>query len=194
MKTKSFFTALMMSMCWIISAQDEMEWTPEYKLTLDDFKSPATQLEGGNIYSLHNGTTIDFYMQMTTIQFMMTKNFNSKVTCNFSPSAAVIVATDRENAKQLLAFAQYEFDTSELYARKFRKLLHDKKGTFSDISYVEPVFDQIKAENAKRTAEAGKLTELGKKELILAELHKQVLSEINELSDYCKTCKPKKKK
>jgi hypothetical protein len=125
---------------------------------------------------------------------MMSKNFNSKVTCNFSPSSSVMIATDAENAKQLLAFAQYEFDTCELYARKFRKSLYEEKGTFSDINYVEQIIYKIRAENTKRTTEAGKLTELGKKDLILAELHKQVLTEINELSDFCKTCKPKKKK
>ena len=73
-------------------------------------------------------------------------------------------------------------------------MLFDNKGTFSDINFVEPHFDKIKAENAKRISDAGRISDLGRKADVLVELHKQVLQEIDELKDFCKDCKPKKNK
>ena len=45
-----------------------------------------------------------------------------------------------------------------------------------------------------RNAQAQKETRMGMDSLKLQQLHDDVLKEIQELSDYCKTCKPKKHK
>lgn len=174
-------------------AQNTIDWSPDYKLQLSDFQSPGTEI-GSNLYSIHSPAGMDFSFQMSLAQFMFTKNFNSKVNCTFQKSAASITAPDTKSAELLLHFAQYGFDLAELYARKFRKELHDNKGTFSDINYVKPIYEQIQNEYAKRLAEAGKITELGKKELVLKDLHITVLAEINSYPDYCKSCKPSKHK
>ena len=92
------------------------------------------------------------------------------------------------------ALARYTFDLSELYARKFRKKIFEEKKGFSDVIFFRPIYDEIQKEYTAEHTLAGQITELGKNREKLNELHNKVLKEIQILSDFCKTCKPKKKK
>ena len=112
----------------------------------------------------------------------------------FTKSAAVLIAPDSTIANQLVNFAQYDFDLTELYARNFRKQLYEKKGAFSSARFFQPIYDTLQQQYVARDAEAGKLTNFGQDSGKLAELHNAVLQEIDSLSDFCKTCKPKKNK
>jgi hypothetical protein len=178
----------------LVNAQSVIEWTPDYKLQLSDFQGEGTKIGGIDIYSLHSASTVGFTVQMTNIQFMMTKNFNSKVDCDFTPEVASLIAPNEEIAQKLLDFAQYEFDVCELYARKLRKALYEEKGTFSDMSYMMPIYNKIRKESTDRIAIAGRQSDVGRNSEKLKELHDEVVKEIAELPDYCKTCKPNKKK
>jgi hypothetical protein len=175
-------------------AQNVIEWDKDYKILLSDFESSSTQIGGTNVYSLFSGSKIDFSFYMSSIEFIFTKNFNSKVNCSFNKTFASLVAPDSSNAFNLLYFSRYDFDLSELYARKFRKRLFEEKGAFSDVSFFKPVFDEIQKEYVERNAKASTNTELGKNRVKLNELHQEVLKELDLLSDFCKLCKPKKSK
>jgi hypothetical protein len=131
---------------------------------------------------------------MTNAEFMFTKNFNSKVSCAFNRNAASLIAPDTATAYDLVNFARYEFDLSELYARKLRKSIYDEKGAFSDATFFKPLFDENQKELNNRHALAGKECDLGRNKEILEKLHQQVLNEVEQLSDFCKECKPPKKK
>ena len=175
-------------------AQNTIDWDGIYKLQLSDFQSPATEIGDVNIYSLNAMAIIDFAFHMTSGEFMFTKNFNSKVNCYFKKDASVIVANDTTTALQLLDFARFNIDLAELYARKFRKKLYEEKGAFSDVSFFRPAFDQIQKEFVERHSLAAKETDIGRNAEKLSALHYLVQMEINELPDFCKTCKPPKKK
>ncbi len=125
---------------------------------------------------------------------MFTKNFNSKVNCTFNRDAASLVAPDSLTAMDLLDFARFEFDLSELYARKFRKKIYEEKGAFSEASFFRPLYDKIQQEFTERHTIAGQESDLGRNKEKLNELHQAVLKEIEQLSDFCKLCKPPKKK
>lgn len=191
---KELFTVVFLVLSIILKGQNLIEWRKEYQLQLSDFQSPATEIENGNMYSLHTGTSMDFSFYMTNAEFMFTKNFNSKVNCTFNRSNAIMIAPDSLYADNLLYFARYQFDLSELYARKLRKKLYEEKGTFSSISFFKPVYDQVHQEFAARHTQAGKATDLGSNREKLTELHQQVLTEIEQLSEFCKDCKSIKKK
>ena len=137
---------------------------------------------------------MDFSFYMSSGEFMFTKNFNSKVNCTFKRDAASLIAPDSLVALDLLNFSRYEFDLSELYARKFRKRLYEEKGAFSDVSFFRPIYDEIQKEFTERHTLAGTQTELGRDIANLNTLHQEVLNEITVLSDFCKACKPPKKK
>lgn len=136
---------------------------------------------------------MDFSFQMSSYEFMFTKNFNSKVKTSFNKKAAIITAPDSIAAYQLVNFGQYNFDLSEFYARKFRQKMYEQKGVFSEGSFFKPIFDQLQEEMNAESARVLKATNLGKEEL-LAQEHQQVLIRIRELSDFCFECKPPKKK
>tara|TARA_R110002126_G_scaffold171761_2_gene320532 strand:- start:372 stop:959 length:588 start_codon:yes stop_codon:yes gene_type:complete len=175
-------------------AQNTVEWNENYKLLLSDFQSKGTLIGNTQTNSIHTASGLDFSIQMTNIEFMFTKNFNSKVNSTFKRDAASIIATDSITAKHLLDFAQYEFDLSELYARRLRRDLYINKGTFSDISFLQPLYDAIQKEYIVEHDIASNKSNLGQNEKVIKELDADVLKRIQELSDFCKNCKPPKKK
>lgn len=83
---------------------------------------------------------------------------------------------------------------AELYARNLRKQLFEKKGTFSNVTFFQPLYDEIQSQLTERHARAAKETDLGRNREKLNALHQEVLKEIETLADFCKTCKPPKKK
>ncbi|WP_181841525.1 hypothetical protein [Emticicia sp. BO119] len=175
-------------------AQDVIEWSPDYKVSISDFQSKSTQIGHVNQYSILLAAHMDFSFHMSTYEFMLTKNFNSKVATTFTRSASVLIAPDSNFAQKLVKYAQLSFDLTELYARKFRKNLYESKGFLSEVNFFQEAYKPIEIEYNARIAEIGKLTGLGQSEVRIEEAHQQVLKEIEELPDFCKTCKPKKKK
>lgn len=189
-----FLPLLLLFFAGNIDAQNTIEWDGKYQLQLSDFASPATQVGSGNVYSLHTVSGPEFAFYMSNAEFMFTKNFNAKVSCNFKRDAAVLTAPDSDSVKYLIDFARFEFDLSELYARKLRKKLYEEKQAFSNVSYMKPLSEENQAAYAKQHGQASQITDLGRKTEKLSELHQMVLQEIETLSDFCKNCKPSKKK
>ena len=177
-----------------INAQNNIEWDGKYQIQLSDFKSKATQIGNVSSNSIQTASGLNFSIQMSNVEFVFTKNFNSKVSSTFKQESASIIATDTITAERMVKFAQYEFDSSELYARKLRKDVYVNKGTFSDISFLQRLYDAIQEEYVEEHGEASKKTNLGQKKDILIKLNDDVLIRIQELSDFCKTCKSPKKK
>jgi hypothetical protein len=175
-------------------SQNSIDWNGEYPIELSDFQSPATQIGGTNLYSIHSSCGIEFAFTMSSVEFLFTKNFNSKVNNVFKRNSSSLVAPDSEIAACLVKFSQYEFDLAELYARKFRKKIMEEKSSFSNANFFKPLYDDIQKELAERDTNAGKETDLGRKPDKLKALHEQVLNEIKALPDFCKECKISKKK
>ncbi len=190
-----YFQLVFFIVCFLqLKAQDIIEWSPDYKLQLSDFQSPATQVGAGNTFSLNMPDNVGFSFAMSTYEFMFTKNFNSKVNCTFNKKAAALVAPNDSIAKRLIQYAQYEFNLNELFTRKFRQQLFLKKGMFPSAKFFQPVFDSLQQQFNLREVTAGKQTNYGEDSAKLNELNTDVLKEINSLSDFCKTCKPKRNK
>lgn len=190
---KKIITIVLLLIAFQIDAQNNIEWDGKYELQLSDFQSGATQIGDVKINSIHTASSLDFAFQMSNIEFMFTKNFNSKVSCTFKRDAASIIATNNNTATYLVNFAQYEFDLAELYARKLRKEIYDKKGTFSDASFLQLIYNAIEKQYTDEHATASKITDLGQNEKKLLEIRTDVLKRIQEYPDFCKSCKPPKK-
>ena len=192
----SLFVMLLMDLPMLSFSQSIVDWTPDYHLTLSDFQSPQTEISDQlSSYSLFSGADLGFSFHMSTYEFMFTKNFNSKVSCTFNKEAAIITAPDSAIAQQLVSFGQFSFDLTELFARRFRQELHEQKGTFSSISFFQPIYDKLQTEMNAINARMLKQTGLGKDEVLLREEHEKVLLQIESLSGYCKDCKlPKRRK
>ena len=192
---KLLFTIILGLAFSIGFSQTISNWEPEYKLSLADFKSPQTEInEELTNYSILIGTNMNFDFHMSTYQFMFTKNFNSKVKVTLNKNASVIIAPNLLIAQYLIKYGQYNFDLTELYARKFRKEMYLQKGAFSDVSFFQPILKKIQEKMNAENARVLKATDMGKKEKLLKEEHEKILLEINTLSDFCLECKPPKKK
>ena len=190
---KKLITIVCILSTLIIYSQNEINWDGKYQLQQSDFQSPSTQIGNTNIYNLSISSGFEFSFSMSNFEFMLTKNFNSKVSNAFKPKSAALVASDIETAKYLVDFAQFQFNLSELYARILRKRLYEGKKTFSNISFFKPIYDEIQNEYSQRITNASKETEIGKKKAKLKLLQDQVLKEIEEMPNFCKECKILKK-
>lgn len=191
---KNSITTLFILVASVLSAQNQVEWDGNYQLQLSDFRSEGTQVGGTSISSMQTTSSLQFGFQMSNIEFMFTKNFNSKVNCTFHREGALIVAPDTLAAQKLVQFAQYQFNLSELYARKLRQKIYENKATFSDISFLKPLYESVEKDFIAENGLASKETNLGQEEGKLADLNTKVLIHIQELADFCKSCKPPKKK
>ncbi|GLU54585.1 hypothetical protein [Dyadobacter frigoris] len=191
MRLLLFVFAYLLPISFAIS-QNVIDWNPKYELQDSDFQASRHE-SGGNI-SVYAACTVGFGYQMNGYQFMFTKNFNSKVNTTFTRNASYIIAADTISRDKLLKFARAEFDLSELYARKFRQLMFEKKNAFSDPNFYQKLYEQIHVELAARNSQLSLDTNAGLADIRLKEQHEKILAEIDALADFCKECKPKKKK
>jgi len=173
--------------------QEPIEWHPDYMLQLSDYQSPESEINSKlTSYTIYSGSKIDFSFNMNSVSFMFTKNFNSKIKAIFQKNLAVLVAPDSLTAQQLLQFGRYDFDLVELYARKIRKKIYEEKGTFTDAKFFQPIFNELQEEMNTVSAQVFKATDFGKDAALLQKEHDKVIDQINVLSDFCVSCKPKK--
>ncbi|SHE92771.1 hypothetical protein SAMN03080594_10275 [Arenibacter palladensis] len=177
----------------LFSQVNSIEWEPDYSFNIKDFQGAKTSInEDIDKELVHSGVILDFEFQMSNVEFMFTKNFNSKVNCTFHRDAAVIMASDSLAAKRLMDLVKFDFDLSELYARKIRKELFENKKTFSDATFFQPYFDKMIAERDKISSRVYSETDFGNNPEVLKKEHEAVKSELKAYSDYCKVCKPPK--
>ncbi|QSE99104.1 hypothetical protein [Fulvivirga lutea] len=192
---RTILIAILVLLVNVGNAQTKIEWSPEVELGIANFKSEQTEINSDlESNFVQTGAYMNFNYQMSSYEFMFTKNFNSKVSTEFVESAAVISAVDSTTADFMVDFVQYNFDLTELYARKFRKEIYEEKGAFSSSDFFLPIFEKYQKELTSENARVSKLTELGKKSELLKSERQRVLKEIEILSDYCKSCKPPKSK
>lgn len=174
-------------------SQTVIEWSPEVELSIENFKSAQTEINNKlESNFVQTGAYMNFNYQMSSYEFMFTKNFNSKVSTDFNEYAAVISAMDSATAKYMINYVQYNFDLTELYARKFRKEIYESKGTFSNADFFRPIFEKYQEKLVAENARVSKLTDLGRKEELLEQERQLVISEIEKLSNFCKSCNPPK--
>jgi hypothetical protein len=177
----------------LYAQENSIEWEPGYTFKIEDFQGSKTAIheDTENVF-VQSGVLLDFAFQMSNVEFMFTKNFNSKVGCRFQKEAAVIMAPDSIAAQRLISLVAFDFDLSELYARKIRKELYENKKTFSDATFFQPYFDKMIAERNKVSSRVYTETDFGNKEAVLEKEHEMVKKELMELSGFCKACKPPK--
>jgi hypothetical protein len=68
------------------------------------------------------------------------------------------------------------------------------KGAFSDVNFYQPLYNEAQKEFVARHTLAAKETDLGRDAEKLQLLQKEALAEITLLHEFCKTCKPEKRK
>ncbi|MCZ4409718.1 hypothetical protein O3Q51_12920 [Cryomorphaceae bacterium 1068] len=195
MKKQFLLMLLILALKVPLSAQDTFEWSEDYELTLADFLSPESEVNPElTSYSVYPGASIQFSYQMSNAEFAFKKNFNQYATCVFDRKAAAIIAPNDDLVNQLIRVAQFNFDLNELYARKFRKELFDRKKFGSSGDFFQVIWQDLQREMSDVYASVMKQSDMGRKADVLLDKHQLVKEEIDALADFCKTCVPPKKK
>ncbi len=136
---------------------------------------------------------MDFSFNMLGVQFAFTKNFNKYVDAYYAPSLSWIEAGNFTD--QLIRLANLDFDIVELYARKFRKQMYDNKKTTSNINFYNDLYKEVSAEYKSFQAEIqNEIRTTNNLDSLITQYHLSVNEEIIALEEFCKQCKPKKKK
>jgi len=172
------------------SAQIKTEWKEGYKLSVLDFTAEAPKNREGQGQTYYLAANLDFGYAMSSYEFMLTKNFNKNVTAFFMPANSWL--QEGEGTETLLQYAQMDFDLLELYARKFRQRLYEEKNAFSNPNFFQETYNGINAEMASRHVEMQNA--VAESDSKGAAFHEQVLKEVAALAEFCKDCKPPKKK
>jgi hypothetical protein len=184
------FTLILSLIAFNTYSQGRIEWKENYIITLNDFQAPSPAKQENGPTNFYLAASLDFGYAMSNYEFMLTKNFNSRVSSFFIPTRSWMQQggeTDR-----LLQFAQMQFDFVELYARKYRKRLYDSKNALSNYDFYQKANDEIQAEYAYAQVDMQNAAyESNEKALAY---HQQIKKEIVELADFCKECKPVKVK
>ncbi|WP_422355263.1 hypothetical protein [Roseivirga pacifica] len=177
-------------------SQEKIVWSDSYKVSFNDFQSRESEVNSDlSSYTLHSGSIIEVDLTMSNFEFMVKKDFNNRVKSILDQRLALLAAPDTLTAKKLVALAQYDFDLSELYARKIRKEFYEKKGTFSDVKLFQDIYEKYNRELVEKISIIFKATSTEENDVFLQNEHTKVLEEISRLSDFCFDCKvPKKKK
>jgi len=191
----SYLLILLLLSSFAIGQESKIEWSPNYQIQIDDFKPSRVDINQSiTAISVSSGVMVDFAVQMSNIEFMFTKNFNAKLVCSFNKESASITAPDSLKAGKLLKLVQFDFDLSELYTRKMRKELFENKKMFSNVTFFQPYFDKMNAARNKISSEIYTASNFGENSTFLEKEHAAIKEEINLLSDFCKECKPPKKR
>jgi hypothetical protein len=187
---RNLFTLIFLLVSFISFGQVKTEWKEGYRLTVLDFETEPPVLGEGQGQTYNLASSLDFGYYMNTYEFMLTKNFNKNVTVYFVPANSWL--HQGEGTQTLLKYAQTDFDMMELYARKYRQKLYEAKNAFSNPNFFAEVRDEITAEYSKRQVEMHNA--VSESDAKAEAFHAQILTEIAALAEFCKTCKPVKKK
>jgi len=98
-------------------AQNLVEWSADYKLTLDDFKSEAANT--GQMQTATGSFSVTY--EMGGINLITTRNLNKNVSTTFQKDASYIDKGNKESTARLLKYQQLIFNLYELQARNSRK-------------------------------------------------------------------------
>lgn len=173
--------------------QDSVEWSEEIELTIENFKGEVPEMAEDNTetYFFAGGMTMNY--QMTSLEFMLTKNFNRYVTASYMPQSSWI--EQGEMTVILIAMVNLDFDVMELFARKFRKRLWEKKNMASNTNFFSDEFNSIQNEYIAFSSKVNSEIQVAEDRIaVVQKYNEEVNAEIALLAEYCKLCKPIKKK
>lgn len=161
--------------------QARTEWQEGYKLSVLDFAAepPKSQVEQGQSYYL--AAHLD-YARITNRSAANTKNLNASVTAYFIPTQSWL--QQGEGTEILLKYAQINFDLLELYARKYRQRLYEKKQLAANLRYLQQAQQEVNIALSKRRAEMHNA--VAESDSKADAFHELILKEIAELTQFSK--------
>jgi len=189
----TLFTLLLLIALNPSFSQEKIEWSKGIEIDSSCFKASIPNLAEDNLQEYSFACSYNFNFQMIGLQFAFTKNFNSYVSAYYNPHLSWM--EEGELTWQLLLMANLDFDLVELYARKFRKKMFEAKNVGSNVNFFNKLHEEVNREYLDRQSviQSNLRTNENIEDYLKLEIEK-VNEEIEMLNEFCKTCKPKKRK
>lgn len=171
----------------VLRAQNSIEWSANYQLTTDDF-----QAEAPNSVQMQTATG-SFYVEYETggLNLVFNRNLNENVSCSFRKDESYIAEGAKATTARLLRYQQLIFNLYEIQARNMRKKFFEQRKTLLTEG-PSVLHQEAYAEHTKLLAKVENETFNGTLDSGIEKWMKWSLKELEKLSDFCKTCKPKK--
>lgn len=186
--TKNIYIFLLL-LPYSVLAQNELHWSEDYNLTVSDYEAQAPN--NGNLQTV-SGTFYVAY-EMGGINLITTRNLNKNVSCYFQKNASYIDKGDKADTKLMLRYQQLIFNLYEIQARNLRRKFFDER-TRLLTKGPGVLHQEALAEHKKLLAKVESETNDGHRSEVITEWLIWTKGELEKLSDFCKTCKPRKKK
>lgn len=191
-KKYGLIIVLVSSFCQYLFSQPIIEWSEDYNITLADFKDTPPDMAEDNMQMYNVGIQINLNFAMGGYQFMLTKNFNKYVSADLYPMSSWM--EPGEYADTFVGISNLSFDLAEVYARKLRQAMYENKKAFSNANFYQKesqrILDEYTDEQSVMHSELLNQNDEGNK----AKWEAKIQAALTEMADYCKSCKPPKKK
>lgn len=189
MKKHLFLIILLFLSVHFSSAQNIIEWSEDYKLTLDHFQGKAPNT--GQMQSATGSFSVKY--EVGGINLITTRNLNKNVSATFQKDASYFDKGDEKSTLRLLKHQQLIFNLYELQARNLRKKFFEER-THLLTKGPSELHQAVLAEHNRLLSEIESDTFHGSITEEIEKWNTYVLQEIETLNEFCKECKPSKKK
>lgn len=171
--------------------QDTVYWKKDYLVCKEDFKAAVPDMAYDRIQRYNFYVQFAMNYQMDLSEFRNTQNFNPYVSAFFLPNMSWM--EEGRQTPKILLVANLDFDLAELHARKLRKRVHESIGKEEVWEHFLEEFEAVAYEFRSRQSIIGsELNAQGYTDTVLLKWDQLINKEIEELSDFCITCVPKR--
>lgn len=169
-------------------AQNYLNWSEDYHLTASDYE--ALPPNTGNLQTISGSFYVAY--EMGGLNLITTRNLNKYVSCYFEKDESFIGKTDKADTKLMLRYQQLIFNIYEIQARNLRRKFFDER-TRLLTKGPSVLHQEAMADHKKLLAQVEDETNDGYRSEVITDWLKWTNDELQKMSDFCKTCKPKKK-
>jgi hypothetical protein len=170
------------------TAQNTIEWREDYTLKPSDFLADPPSGEMQKVLG-----TFSVSYEMGGLNLITKRNLNENVSCIFEQDESYISNADEAATLDMLRYQQLMFNLYEVQARALRKTFYEKR---KELLTKGPASlrEAVSREHEKLIADVESQTQYGHVAAAMNKWEKWTKNELEKLSDFCKTCNPKKKK
>lgn len=175
----------------VLLGQYSIEWSEDYEISIADYRDTPPKMAEDNVQMFNTNIMINMNYAMGAYQFMLTKNFNKYVSVDLYPMSSWM--EEGEYKDNFIAMANLSFDLAEVYARRLRKAMYENKKAFSNAQFYQKesqrLLDEYSDEQSVMYSEL--ISDFDGHNVKWKD---KIIEALNSMPDYCKECKPQKKK
>lgn len=178
-----------LTISFVSGAQNIIEWSADIQLSENDFQAQAPNR--GQMQTASGSFFVEY--ELGGLNLVLNRNLNENVSCYFKKDESYIDDGTKEATARLLRYQQLIFNLYEIQARNIRKKFFEERKIL--LTKGPAVLHQeAYQEHTKLLTKVKDETYNGTLDLEIDNWMMWSLNELEKLNDFCKSCKPQKKK